>query len=64
MINQAAIAVCLIIKVSNRADAEVGKIMPKLLQVIFTQNFSFFMIGTAGHADDATMFAICSPLNI
>ena len=25
MINQAAIAVCLIIKVSNRADAEVGK---------------------------------------
>lgn len=64
MINQAAIAVCLIIKVSNRADAEVGKIMPKLLQVIFTQNFSFFMIRTAGHADDATMFAICSPLNI
>jgi hypothetical protein len=42
----------------------VGKIMPKLLQVIFTQNFSFLMIGTAGHADDATMFAICSPMNI
>ena len=31
MINQAAIAICVIIKIANRADTEVGEIVPKLL---------------------------------
>jgi hypothetical protein len=49
MINQAAITVGPLVEILNRADAEVSKIVPKLLEILLAQHLSFLAIGTPGH---------------
>jgi hypothetical protein len=61
MINQTAIAIRLIVKISNRTDAEVCEIVTELPEIIFAQHFGLLAIWAAGHDDDRTMFAVCSP---
>src|ERR1035438_3915405 len=60
MINQTAIAIRLIVEISNRTDAEVCEIVAELPEVIFAQHFGLDAIRAAGHDDDRSIFAVCS----
>ena len=48
-VDQPAIPVGLIIEVPNRAQAEVCKVVPEFLQVLFAQDVHLLAIGTPGH---------------
>src|SRR5579859_2069242 len=49
-IDQPAIPVGLLVKVPNRAQAEVCEIVPQILQVLFAQDIDLLAVGTPGHS--------------
>ena len=64
MINQTAIAIRLIVKISNCSDAEVCEMVAELFEILFAQYFCLLAIGAASHDEDRSIFAVCSPASV
>ena len=63
MIDEAAIAVGLIVEIAHSADAEVGKVVAKFFQIFSAQHFVILAIRAASHGKDRSIFALYSPIN-
>jgi len=66
MVDEAAIAVGLIVQIADRVDAEVREVVAEFFQVFGVQDFAGFdvVVGAAGHGKgNRSIFAICSPMS-
>jgi hypothetical protein len=62
VVDQPAILIRLLVKITNRRHAEVREAVTEFFEVFFAQNLRLLAIRTAGHfEDDFSIFAICSP---
>jgi len=62
VVDQPAVLIRLLVKITNRRHAEVREVVTEFFEVLLAQNLRLLAIRTARHLEsDFSIFAICSP---
>src|ERR1700680_1304424 len=65
VVDQPAILIRLLVKITNRRHAEVREVVTEFVEVLLAQNLRLLAIRTARHwKSDSSIFALCSPMPV